>query len=62
MKKTAYVSVTYLWTFTREELGLPADTPDDEFEAAVADHMEKVTDQITHMADIYHNDLEISVA
>lgn len=59
--ETAYCSVTYLWSFTRAELGLPEGATNEEFEAAAEVQMEKITDQITHMADIYHNDLEISV-
>lgn len=62
MKKTAYVSVTYLWTFERSDLGLPEDTSDDEFEAAVNAHMEKATDQIGVQADIFPNDIEVSIA
>ena len=59
--ETAYCSVTYLWSFTRAELGLPADATNEELEAAAEAKMEQITDHITHMADIYHNDLEISV-
>lgn len=60
-ESTAYCSVTYLWSFTRAELGLPADATDAELEAAAEAKMEQITDAITHMADIYHNDLEISI-
>lgn len=59
--ETAYCSVTYLWSFTRAELGLPEDATNEEFEAAAEAKMEQITDAITHMADIYHNDLEISI-
>ena len=61
-QSTAYCSVTYLWSFTRAELGLPADATDAELEAAATAMMEQITDHISHMADIYHNDLEITVA
>ena len=61
MEKTAYCSLTYLFSFTPAELGLPADATDAEIAAAAETAMEKITDHITHMADIYHNDLEISV-
>jgi len=60
--ETAYCSVTYLWSFTRADLGLPDDATNEELEAAAEAKMEEITDHITHMADIYHNDLEISVA
>lgn len=59
--ETAYCSVTYLWSFTRAELGLPDDATNEELEAAAEAKMEQITDHITHMADIFHNDLEISV-
>ena len=59
--ETAYCSVTYLWRFTRAELGLPADATDAELEAAAEAKMEQITDHITHMVDIFHNDLEISL-
>lgn len=61
-QSTAYCSVTYLWSFTRVELGLPADATDVELEAAAMSMMGQITDHISHMADIYHNDLEITIA
>lgn len=60
-ESTAYCSVTYLWNFTRAELGLPADATDAELEAAAEAKTEQITDHIAHMIDIFHNDLEISV-
>lgn len=62
MKKTAFCSLTYLFSFTRAELGLPDDATDEELEAAAEIKMEQITDYIAMMTDIYHNDLEISVA
>lgn len=59
--ETAYCSVTYLWSFTRAELGLPDDATNEELEATAEAMMEQITDHISHMADIFHNDLEISV-
>ena len=59
--ETAYCSLTYLFSFTRAELGLPDDASNEELEAAAEAKMEQITDHITHMADIFHNDLEISV-
>ena len=62
MKETiAYCAVTYLWSFTRADLGLPADATDAELEAAAEAKMEKITEYISEMTDIFHNDLEISV-
>lgn len=63
MKETmAYCSVTYLFSFTREELGLPTDASDAELDAAAEKHMEKVLEQISAQSNICYNDLEISVA
>lgn len=59
--KIAYCTLTYIFSFTAAELGLPADATDAEIEAAAEAKMEKITDYITNMTDIYHNDLEISV-
>lgn len=59
--ETAYCSVTYLWSFTRAELGLPDDATNEELEAAAEAKMEQITDHITQMTDIFHNDIEISV-
>lgn len=58
----AYCSVTYLWSFTRAELGLPDDATNKELEMAAEARMTQITDAIAEMADIFHNDLEISVA
>lgn len=63
MKETmAYVSATYLWSFTRAEVGLPADATDAEFESAVEAKMEKIIDYFDTMIDMSPNDLEISIA
>ena len=59
--KTAYCTLTYIFSFTAAELGLPADATDAEVDAAAEAKMEKIADYITHMTDIYHTDLEISV-
>ena len=59
--ETAYCSVTYLWNFTRADLGLPDDASNAELEAAATRMMEQITDHISYMADIFHNDLEISI-
>ena len=63
MKETmAYVSATYLWNFSRAELGLPADATDAEFESAVEAKMEKIIDYFDMMTDMSPNDLDISIA
>ena len=59
--KTAFCSLTYLFSFTRAELGLPADATDSEVEDAAEEKMNKIIEFIEENADIYHNDLEISV-
>lgn len=60
--KTAFCSLTYLFSFTRAELGLPADATDSEVENAAEEKMNKIIEFIEENADIYHNDLEISVS
>ena len=59
--ETAYCSLTYLFSFTRAELGLPDDATNEEFEAAAEVRMEEITNYITAMTDIFHNDVEISI-
>ena len=59
--KTAYCSLTYLFPFTAAELGLPADATEAEIEAAAEEKMNKIIRFIEENANIYHNDLEISV-
>ena len=61
-ESTAYCSVTYLWSFTRAELGLSADATDAELEAAAEERMEQITGYIFEHTDFFHNDCEISVA
>ena len=60
--ETAYCSLTYLFSFTRAELGLPDDASNEEFEAAAEAKMEQITNYIAAMTDIFHNDVEISIA
>lgn len=60
--KTAFCSLTYLFSFTRAELGLPADATDTEVENAAEEKMNKIIEFIEENADIFHNDLEISVS
>ena len=51
--KRAYVSVTYLWSFEPHGLGLSEDCTDEELEAAADEHMEKITNAISDLADIH---------
>lgn len=60
--KRAYCSVTYLWSFEPHDLGLPADCTEEELEAAAEARMEKITDAVAGLADIFPNDVEVSVA
>ena len=59
---TAYCSLTYLFSFTTKELGLPENASSAEVEAAAEIFMEKITDFITVNTDFIHNDCEISVS
>lgn len=59
--KTAYCSLTYLFSFSAAELGLPADATEAEIEDAAEEKMNKIIKFIEENADIYHNDLEISI-
>ena len=61
-EKTAYCTVTYLLSFTPEDLGLPQDCSAEELGDAAETHMKQMLDEVSHMTDLYHNDLEISVA
>ena len=60
--KRAYCSVTYLWSFEPHDLDLPEDCTEEELEAAAEAHMEKITEVISELADIFPNDVEVSVA
>lgn len=61
MEKVAYVSVTYLFTIEPELVGLEDDCGKEEFETAVENYLEAVTDYVAHQADVFPNDIEISV-
>lgn len=60
--KRAYCSVTYLWSFEPHDLGLPEDCTEEELEAAAEARMEKITEVISELADIFPNGVEVSVA
>lgn len=61
MEKVAYVSVTYLFMIEPELVGLDNDCEKKEFEQKVEDYMEAITDYVAHQADVFPNDIEISV-
>lgn len=61
-EETAYCSVTYLWSFTRAELGLPEDATNEELERAADARMEQITNLISMQADVFPNDIEVSIA
>lgn len=60
--KRAYCSVTYLWSFEPHDLGLSEDCTEEELEVAAEARMEKITELIFMQADIYPNDVEVSVS
>lgn len=60
--KRAYVSVTYLWSFEPHDLGLSEDCSEEELETAAEARMEQITDAISELADIFPNDVEVSIA
>lgn len=59
--ETAYCAVTYLWSFTRADLGLPDDASNAELEAAATTRVEQIINHISYMTDIFHSDLEIYI-
>lgn len=59
--KTAYCSLTYLFSFTAAELGLPVDATEAEIEAAAEAKMEKITNYIFEQTNLFHNDCEITI-
>lgn len=61
MERTAYVSVTYLFTVDPEMVGLDKNCTKEELEKATEKYMEAVTDYIAHQADVFPNDVEIYV-
>lgn len=61
MKKQAYVSVTYLFTFEPSEVGIPEDCTKSEFEAAVDGYLNRVFEEVEGAADIIPNDIEVDI-
>lgn len=61
MKKQAYVSVTYLFTFEPSEVGISEDCPKSQFEAAINDYLNRVFEGIQSTAGIIPNDIEVDI-
>ena len=61
MGKTAYVSVTYLYSFDCSLLDLEDDTSDDKVYEKIEELMEEETSRIANVAKIYPNDVEITI-
>lgn len=59
--KTAYCSLTYLFSFTADDLDLPADATKTEIEEAAEAKMEKIIEYISEQTGFLLNDCEISV-
>ena len=62
LETQAYCAVSYLWSFTREELNLPDTATDLELEEAAKTLMEEILEYISHAVNIVHNDLDITVS
>lgn len=60
-KKTAYVSLTYLFSFEPEELGLAFDSPVEDIYNATAKKIEEYVNVIRHGTGFSVNDIEIMV-
>jgi len=61
MKKQAYVSVTYLFTFEPSEVGVSEDCTESEFEAAIDGYLNRVFEEVQGAADIIPNDIEVDI-
>lgn len=59
--KTAYCSLTYLFSFTAAELGLPVDATEAKIEAAAEAKMEKIANYISEQTDFFPQRFETSV-
>lgn len=60
-KKTAYCSLTYLFSFEPEELGMNSDSPIEDIYNAAAERMEEYVSAIRHRTGFSVNDIEIMV-
>lgn len=61
MKRVAYVSMTYLFTFEPSEVGLSEDCTDLELEAAVTGYLNRMFEETTHYLGV-PNDIEIAIS
>ena len=59
--KTAYCSLTYLFSFSAAELGLPVDATEAEIETAAEAKMEKIASYISEQTDFFPQRFETSV-
>ena len=61
MKRVAYVSMTYLFTFEPHEVGMPDDCADLELEAAVTGYLNRIFEETVHHLGM-PNDIEIEIS
>ena len=60
-RKTAYCSLTYLFSFEPEELGMNFDSPVEDIYNAAAEKIEEYVSIIRHGTGFVVNDVEIMV-
>lgn len=60
-KKTAYCSLTYLFSFEPEELGMNSNSPVEKIYNAAAEKIEEYVSVIRHGTGFVVNDIEIMV-
>ena len=60
-RKTAYCSLTYLFSFEPEELGMNSDSPVEDIYNAAAKKIEEYVSAIRHGTGFVVNDIEIMV-
>ena len=61
MKRVAYASTTYLFTFEPHEVGMPDDCTDLELEAAVTGYLNRIFEETVHYLGM-PNDIEIEIS
>ena len=62
MERLAYVSLTYLQTFTAAELGLPDDCSDRELEDAAEARTRELIEEYESINDFALNDIEVDTS
>ena len=62
MERLAYVSLTYLQTFTSAELGLPDDCSDRELEDAAEARTRELIEEYESINDFALNDIEVDTS